>query len=481
MLRDVTHTVSDGLLGAATSTGDGLHVKIGASPVVSDKPIVITGGMSAATIKQRLGLSPLAYAAMDSVQFGANRIYCIPVNTVTPGTIGEVKKDAAGSGSLTVSGNPTNRFSVLVKITAQGSLNEASFIVSIDGGNTYSDENTVPMTGIYDLAGTGMTLNFIEASVEEQKPSSFLIGDSYSFETTAPAMTNGEVLAAIDKLKNFSTEHEGVHIVGESTPSLWQAVSEAQLELMNIHKKPLFFVLESPVPEADAQGDLTNWALQMETDRKKVKNYNIQVVAAWGSLVRLDGGTQLVNLAGVVTGLYATASVQISIGKTRAEAGFGIPKTKLIELAPAGMDSVIIEMLDLAGFLTFREYDGLDDFFVYHAKMMGPDGSDYHYAEDVRVLNKIIRETRKEALLILSDDIDLEDVQGELETRAKFMFPPLQRMIDNKEISSAEIIVLEGQEDTILEDETMRIKIRYLSRGYIREIEVDLGRAKPGE
>lgn len=103
------------------------------------------------------------------------------------------------------------------------------------------------------------------------------------------------------------------------------------------------------------------------------------------------------------------------------------------------------------------------------------------YAEDVRVKNKIIRETRKEGLLLLNDDIDLEDVQGELETRAKFMFVPLQRMIDAKEISSAEITVPEGQEETILEDETMRVKIRYVSRGYIREVEVDLGRAQPSD
>ena len=99
----------------------------------------------------------------------------------------------------------------------------------------------------------------------------------------------------------------------------------------------------------------------------------------------------------------------------------------------------------------------------------------------VRVKNKIIRETRKEGLLLLNDDIDLEDVQGELETRAKFMFVPLQRMIDAKEISSAEITVPEGQAETILEDETMRVKIRYVSRGYIREVEVDLGRAQPSE
>ena len=58
----------------------------------------------------------------------------------------------------------------------------------------------------------------------------------------------------------------------------------------------------------------------------------------------LDGTTQIVNLAGLVCGLYAKAAVQESIGKTRAEAGFGIPKTKLLELLPAGMDNSIIEL-----------------------------------------------------------------------------------------------------------------------------------------
>lgn len=52
-------------------------------------------------------------------------------------------------------------------------------------------------------------------------------------------------------------------------------------------------------------------------------------------------------------------------------------------------------------------------------------------------------------------------------------------MIDEKEISSAVITVPEGQAATIIEDETMRVKIRYLSRGYIREVEVDLGRSRP--
>lgn len=484
MLRDVTHKVTDGLLGFAAATGDGKHLKIGVSPVASDTPIIITGDMDAAKIKARLGLSPLADAVMDAVQFGAALTYCLPVSATTAGSVGIITKTGDGSGNMTVDGSPTNAFSVVVKITAQGGLNSAAFVVSIDGGNTYTNEITVPVTGEYDLAGTGLKLKFTEAVDETQKPSSFIVNDSYSFATTAPEMTNGDVLGAIEKLKGFAEEYEFIHIVGESDLPLWLAVAEAQIQLRDAYHKPVFVMMEAEQPTSQAledEGDLTKWVHNMEAKAKKVKNYDVQVVTAWGRLVKMDGTTQIVNLAGVVSGLYAKAKVQESIGKTREEAGFGIKKSRLLELLPAEMDNTVIELLDNAGFLTFREYDGLNDFYVYHAKMLSPDGSDFRYAEDVRIKNKIIRETRKEGLLLLNDDIDLEDVQGELEARAKFMFVPLQRMIDAKEISSAQISVPEGQEDTILKDEIMRVKVRYVSRGYIREIEIDLGRAQPSD
>ena len=78
MLRDVRSNVTDGLLGFATATGDGLHIKIGVSPSVTEKPITILGSMGASTIKSKLGLSPLADAVMDAVQGGAARVFCIP-------------------------------------------------------------------------------------------------------------------------------------------------------------------------------------------------------------------------------------------------------------------------------------------------------------------------------------------------------------------------------------------------------------------
>lgn len=476
-LRDVKETILDGQLGFSGTTGDGISVRIGASPIVSDKLIAITGDMTADTIKERLGRSPLADSVMDSVQFGAARVYCLPVTASTAGTIGEVKKEGAGGGTLTADGSPYNAFSVVVKITAQGTLNTAAFAYSIDGGNTYSDEITVPVAGKYELTGTGLSVTFAAAS--DSPETSFQVGDVWSFSTTAPTMTKGDALAAARKIKDFPEEFEWLHVVGESDMDLWEAMGEVRDELFTEHHKPLFVLMEAAYP--DEEDDLTDWAISLENARSKVRNTDVQVCAAWGRLVRLDGSTQIVNLAGVVSGLYAKAGVAESIGKTRPEAGFGIRKSKLEELLPAGMDDAIIKILDEAGFLTFRGYAGLEDFFVYHAKVLSPEKSDFRYAEDVRVKNKIIREVRKEALLLLNDDIDMTDFDGEMQTRAKFMTAPLDKMVTAKEISKAEVTIPEGQEETFLETETLRVRILYLSRGHIREIEIEVGRTNVSE
>ena len=64
-LRDVTFVVEDGSLGNSGSTGTGVHVKIGASPVETTVPILITGSMKPEQMKEKLGLSPLADACID--------------------------------------------------------------------------------------------------------------------------------------------------------------------------------------------------------------------------------------------------------------------------------------------------------------------------------------------------------------------------------------------------------------------------------
>ena len=472
MLRDVTTTVTDGLLGLSWQKGDGVHVKIGVSSVVSSAPIAIDGNMTAAKIKLLLGYSPLADKTMDSVESGSSLIYCIPVSASTSGTKSAVTKTVTGSGNMTVAGDPNNVFSVIVEITGQGRRNTALFRYSIDGGYSYSEELTVPLTGAYVMPLTGLTVTFTEGASPDEA-TSFKVGDKYSFTTTAPAMTNADVLTAIDKVRSIS-DFELVHIVGESQPALWAAVSEKQQTLADTYKKPVMFVLEAYAPGTDDTAE--EYAASLQADKNTVSSTDIQVVAARSLYIGMDGITREINNAGIVCGLYAKTSVQQSIGKTRDSAGMGIARSKMLELRPAGIEDYLGQ-LDAAKYLTFRTYEGLDGCFVTNARVMSSEGSDYLYAEDVRVKNKIMRVVRKEALQLLQDDIDMENVQAELETKAKFMTTPLDKMVQLKEISSATIIVPEGQD--VIETQQMSVIVRYVSRGYIREIKVDLGRTKP--
>ncbi len=468
MLNDVKQTVTDGLLGLSDKNGSGLHIKIGASPIESANPISITNAMSLAKIREKLGYSPLADSVMDSIENGSIKILCIPVKASTDGVItAGTKVVATDSGDISLTGKPYNSFQIIIQITGQGVLNTASFKYSIDGGNKYSDEITVPLSGKYNINVAGIEIDFTLGADKK-----FNVGDTFNFSTTAPQMTNSDVLTAIDLVKSIKDEFELVHIVGGSQPDLWIAVSAKQVILQNTYHKEAFFVMEA-YEKPDAQ-EILDYVYALEEAKKQVNNYNIQVVAARALYVGMDNITRNINLAGVVTGMYAQVAPHKSIGET---AVMSISEYKITKLLPEGITIDEIGILDAARYLTFRQYDGLDGYFVTNANMMCPDGSDYKYAEDVRILNKIRRKTRAEALLQLQADIDTENVEGDLAAKAEFIKAPLEDMIDKKEISGVKLTIPSDQD--ILTSETLSIVIRYAPKGKIRMLDINLGVYNP--
>lgn len=468
MLNNVTHTVLDGQLGLGTVKGTGIHVKIGASPVISSRPITVSGSKGVDSIRQMLGLSPLADAVMDAVENGASRIYCIPVTGGIDGTINEGDKPAGEhTGTVTMKGKPTNEFMVIVEITGQGGLNQAEFRYSLNGGYSYSDELTVPLSGTYSIDTAGVALNF---TLEESR--SFMVGDRYTWHTTAPRMNIEDVTAAVNKLKDMTNEYEYVHIVGGCSADMWAVISTLQKQLMEKNHKQLFFMLEAYSQEKNESVD--SYVERLVADRKKVRNYYIQVVAARAMYLGMDGITRDVNMAGIVSGLYSAVSVHKSIGEV---ANISLPESRVTQLLPEGLGEEHIEELDGNGYLTFRQYDGLEGFYVTNARMMCPEGSDFRYAEDIRVLNKIIRVTRKEALLQLQTDIDMENQAGDLAAKAAFIQAPLDDMVRDKEISSARVSIPEEQD--ILATGILQVEIRYVQRGIIRSIAVSVGTENP--
>lgn len=469
-MNDVIHTVTDGLMGFGNTSGTGVHIKIGASPMKNDEPVIITSANRLEYMTKNLGLSPLRDAVMDSIENGACKIICIPVQPSAQGTVNALDSNITDhSGTVTIDGKPNNRFDIVVKITGKGGLNEALFKYSINGGYTYSEELTVPLSGEFELPDTGLKILFAVSGEQ-----SYEINDTYEWQTTAPTLTNEDVIKGVNCIRSIKQEAELVHIVGACDADTWAMLSAMQLELQVRYRKPLMFVLEAF--EKDSKQSMEEYIAALKAARKNLKNYQIQVVAARALYVGMDGLSRDTNAAGIVCGLYGRTAVNKSIGETAA---VSLSEDRILRCLPEGIGDDYIDALDGMGYLTIRQYDGLEGYYINNARMMGPEGTDYRYAEDVRVLNKIIRETRKTALLQLQSDIDLEKPMSDLKAKVQFIQAPLDRMVTDKEISSVEITIPEDAAETIIADGTLQLNIRYVQRGVIRSIEIDVGKRNP--
>lgn len=467
---DVNANVEDFNLGRGNNTGNGVgtQVKIGVSNIQSDIPIQITGSMSASQIREKLGRTPLADACMDAVEWGAADIRCIPVKATVKGTVTDVETSGTGQGTLTVEGDPNNEYSILVEITDNGQNNEAGYRYSLDNGATYSEESVIPLAGTADLEDTGLTLKF----VENESGDSWKEGDTFRFTTTAPAMNNQDILNAVEKLFYYTTAFEFIHIVGTTSRALWAACGSMADDFLDKYKKPVFFILEQRYIKPDESMD--EYITAMEEDVRGINNRYLQVVCSWSKYQRKDGRVQLVNNAGIVSGLYCQSKESQSIGEVES---FPVSEAKMLELLPSGIDMYLPRIND-AKYLTFRKYDGREDYYVTNACVMAPDGSDYTYAEDVRVSNRLIKDVRSYALNKLQIEVDPDNLDRDITVVEEYLNTPVETAIDEDNIISSGRLEI-NRETNILVSESLDVTITYVPKGHVREINLTFKTENP--
>lgn len=468
MYGDVNVKVEDGSIGHSSSNGTGTQIKIGVSDVESKAPILISGTMNPKKIKEKVGNTPLADACMDAVEWGATSIYCIPVKAGTSGTIGEITENKTGHGTFSVTGSPNNAYDIVVEIMDAGECNEGSFRYSLDGGNTFTEEMTIPITGEAVLESTGMTVKFTDS----EDGDSFKEGDCFRFSTTSPSMSNEAVISAVESLINSPLVFEFVHIVGASSRALWASLCTLANDFLNKYKRPLFFVCEAREKKTDET--LEEYVNAMLEERKGISNIYMQVVCSNSSYQRMDGRVQDINNAGIVTGLYGRSKESQSIGEVKS---FPISEAKMTRLLPEGIEDYI-ETLDKAGYLTIRRYISKEDYYVTSANMMSPKGSYYTYAEDVRVSNRLVRAVRAEALNELQVEIDPNDIETSISTIQEQLNVPVEDAVRDKIISSGSVSI-DTENFNILEDENLNISVTYVPMGHVREMNLTFAVENP--
>ena len=190
----------------------------------------------------------------------------------------------------------------------------------------------------------------------------------------------------------------------------------------------------------------------------------IAVVLSYGLYTRKDLRTQKINLAGVVSGLLGQAKESLSIGCVKE---FPISSSKLQKLFPEGIAEYTKE-LDELGYITLRQYTGKEDFYVTNANVLAADGSDFPYVENVRVLNRIVREVSKRQRIISRQKLIRIILRQSIKPLEADLGITIDNCIKDKIISSGSVTI-ETENVNILVDETLNVSIEWVPMGTVRK------------
>jgi hypothetical protein len=463
-LPNVRNTILDGAMGVGGADSTGNFAAIGVAAIPSDG---ILAFVDPAEVEKKIGDGPLRDLIVSALSIAKTTVYAVALEGTVAGTKSALTPGAAnaGTGEVSVSGSPRNEYDALVEITADGGLNEAAFRVTLDGAAgkiiTVPDE-----PGQYEIPNTGLTITFTPGG------SGFKNGDTFSFSTTAPSATNGEVLAAADQILDAKPDIEWIAVAGISAAPLWAALA-VKAEGAEANFQYLFFVAQARY-KTDAE-TTDQWASALVgTERGVTASVRLQVCAGWIEEADSNGQADIRGMLGVYCGTLAQRGVHQGPDAVR----YGSVKAATA-IKPDGLNDGHIEALKNAGYVTVRKITGLAGIYVTSGQMMSEAGSDYNLVERRRVMDKACRQIRAAQLFYLNDTVGV-GADGSPEGLEMFIAQsegPLRIMKTDREISDGYVVIPPGQ--NILSTSTLRTKIRIVPLGKMSYIENEIAYSNP--
>jgi len=236
-LPRVTQILADGSLGIVPPSPANVVAKVGVCSSGTANTVRQFSGPSVKVIKDALGTGPLAEAAAHSLEIAGGPVSTVPVSASVPGTAGPVTHLGTGSAVLTVSGAPKDSYEVEVRVTRKATglaVAAAAFVFSLDGGDTFSPEIAVPVSGIYAIPGSGLTITFSDGT--------FVKDDGYSFECLAPSYSVTDLVAAIDALLADQRKFGCLHVVGAPAPSATKVTAQGASPAVKLSGAPAAWI-----------------------------------------------------------------------------------------------------------------------------------------------------------------------------------------------------------------------------------------------
>ncbi len=463
-LPDVTVVVRDGALGIVPPNTSGQAAAIGVSTAgTGNTPILIS---DAATLVAIFGAGPLVEAAAHMLAVGGGPLVCMRITAAGVGAASVVAKAGTGGSVGTVTGTPTDDNDPIVRI-ATGALlptnGLGAYQLSLDNGKTYGAVTSVPTTGAIVVGTTGTTLTLSAATL--------VAGDTYGWHDTAPAFTNAELATAMDALIADTNVWFMVHVVGVPADAAATAA--------------MFATLDSKLQGAATT--YARWAFGMLQSADIADSALITMGTALAS-TRVALGAGFVSLTSAITGNQYKRPVVWSAAAraTAVQANEDIGRFasgNILGVTGLFRDEYKTQGLDVQRFITARSFYGQPGFYLTRGVLFAPNGSDYQFIANRRVVdigsavgrinllqvvNETVRVNRTTGYILEKDARNIENSLESAE-RAALTQPGLV----------SDITVTVDRTTSILTTGQVKATLRILPTAYARYITFDIGLTNP--
>lgn len=468
-----TVTSSFTLTGSATATVVGSK---GPREVIKVK-IVLGGALATMTFQVALGSgaygATIASAATPTVyQVVGDYLTTLSfaAGTYITGDIYTLNLDGTvtrtGTGPATAldgsTHSPVDAYTVWVQVMTAGALGAGAFRYSLDGGNTYSAQITLPSGGKYPIPETGVVLTF---------SGTFVADDLYVGTATAPGYSTGDVTTALTALLLDPTEWGFVHVVGTPASAAAAAslatVVDTQMTAAESAFRYVHAVTECPQTESDAT---------IKTAFASFASKRVGIACGDAGVVSpITGRIDRRNCAWVYTARLSKTKLSEHPGKVKLGALPGVRSLYRDEFATPSLDA--------AGFITLRSLIGRKGYFVTRGRIMAAAGSDFQTVMNRRVMDRVCAVARDGYLTSLNDDVRIDPDTGYIDERDAQQIDNRvsgqleAALIDEDEISSVTAQI--SRTDNLLSTSTANCEVAVVPKGYLEAIRTNLGFVNP--
>ena len=395
-------------------------------------------------------------------------------------------KTAAGitDGTLTLPNSyPFDSYLGQVKIIKAGAAGTATFKISLDNGVNWSDEYVTPSSGTAYTgirAKTGLELVFTDGTPD----AGFTAGDLWTFSTTAPGYSAGNLDAAIDEIKDDNSIVPGVvHVLGSTSASVVASMATKAGAAETAHNYYRMLLEGRDYDSGTDSNDNVDYATNLDSEIGVAQTNSARLAVTAGFCdLDLKGGwirrTARKSLAWPLMARLCSMPFSVDAGRVR--------DGSLADVKKIHFDARKYSTLEDKGFTVARTYDNRTGFYIQAGIQHTLPSSDYYYTVDCRVMDVSCDRAYQKALDFINWDVLVDTATGIIEeSQAVMVESAIRRFVLNvlhtnsiRHVSDFQVTV--DRTENILSTNNITLTIRVIKKGYIRTFKIDIGFLNPG-